>query len=330
MVRAILPVIVAVPLCLACHKPRKIEPEHITQKGSENNKSRKKPSPRPDIKLPSPPTSVPEEDLPFDAVETAANLPSGPNPQSVEEKLKKLKLKAQQELLWARDLISNIPSYKTRLERFETQFDEWGMYRKVPLVPDESGLRAAIQKAAAGSGVVITFLEIREADTPAEPIPPTIHGDRSFNFHVNQIRGVLIVTVKVEIHTMGETERFVEALKQAERLIAIRKVDLLGNAAVVHAEAYWFKEERYPIHIIEEKDLEREMHNSGLDLSVEEAVKLDPIGHLHSAALSYREYNASLEKINEGMRLLSRIRFLSARSSFFRKKAEEAAGGMAR
>jgi len=245
-------------------------------------------------------------------------------PDEFQDNLKKMKFALRREVVWARSAVANIPSYEDALARFDREFEEWNMYARVPKSPDAEPLRQELQTIVKQAGGAVSFLDIREEALSQREIPEQIRGDRAFEFEENDIRGILLATMSCSPADATLLKATVDGLKASGRLLHVLKATLQPEGATISVRAYFFREERYPIHIIEPKNLEAEMRSYRVGDSVEEAVKKDPIGYLQNAGMSVREFNASLPDVNRAMRLLSESKFKEARSAFFRRASEAA------
>ena len=248
----------------------------------------------------------------------------GRREMSIADKLKKLKFKARRDVMWARTTVANIPSYQRALEKYDAEFERWGMYQKVPTAPKLEELRKEVEELAERLGLTVTVLKVKDYPITPRDLPELIRGERAFDFEDNDLRGVVHVTMlfdKVEAELLRS---LVAGLKAASRLTRVRRLSPKEGGFLLNADCYYFIDTSFPIHIIEEKDLEKEMGQSGIEMDIEEVVRLDPIGSLQSAALSYKEFNLSLPELNEAMKLLSESRFKSARSEFFRSATARA------
>ncbi len=259
--------------------------------------------------------------------EWIASPDAGPGPVPPDEfleKLKKMKFALRRDVVWVRSAVANIPSYEQALARFDREFEEWNMYGRVPKSPDVEPLRKELEAIAAQAGGAYSYLDIREEALSSREIPSVIHGDRAFEFEENDIRGILLVTMNLAPADETLLKAMLAGLKSSKRLLHVLKARLGADGATINARAYYFRDEKFPIHVIEPKSLEAEMRAYGVGDSVEEAVKSDPIGYLQNAGMSVREFNASLPDVNRAMRLLSESKFKEARSAFFRKAVEDA------
>jgi len=255
----------------------------------------------------------------------APDAAGGPAPaDESQEKLKKMKFTLRRDVVWARSAVANIPSYEQALARFDREFEEWNMYGRVPKSPDVELLRQELEAIVARAGGAFSYLDIREETLSTREIPATIRGDRAFDFEENDIRGILLVTMSLAPADQTLLKAMLAGLKGSRRLLHVLKARLTSEGATLSARAYYFREERFPVHIIEPKNLEEEMRRYGAGDSIEEAVRNDPIGYLQNSGMSVREFNASLPDVNRAMRLLSESKFKEARSAFFRKAVEEA------
>jgi len=242
--------------------------------------------------------------------------------EEIQEKLKKMKFALRRDVVWVRSAVANIPSYEQALARFDREFEEWNMYARVPKSPDVESLRKELEALARKAGGAVSYLDIREETLSTREIPEQIRGDRAFEFEENDIRGILLVTVRLAPADEALLKALVAGLEASNRLLEVLKARVDPEGAVISARAYYFREERYPIHVIEPKNLEVEMRRYGIGDSVEEVVKQDPIGYLQNSGMSVREFNASLPDVNRAMRLLSESKFKEARSAFFRGAVE--------
>jgi hypothetical protein len=239
--------------------------------------------------------------------------------------LKRLKFKARREVVAARTTIENIPSYSRSLEKFEREFEEWGMYISVPREPQFDKLQRDITGVVKKLGLELLYFNILESTDEKRKLPELIHGNKSFTFEDDDVREAFQVTIRITRVPREKQAKLLAALKRMERLLLVRRFKLQPDSILINMEAYWFGEEKYPLHQVLARDLQTEMQRLGITGSMEEVLQQDSVGYLQNAALSYRELNASLPKINEAMGLLSRSKFLEARSSFFRKIVEAAA-----
>ncbi len=247
-------------------------------------------------------------------------------PDDLTERLKRLKFQARREVMAARTTIENIPSYARSLEKFEREFEQWGMYAEVPVEPRHDELKSAIAEVVAKLDLELLYYNIVEPEAKPRRLPDVIHGDKSFDFEDDDIRHAFQVTIRVNKAEREQLVKLIAGLKDLERMLLIRRVKALPDGNLVNMEAYWFGEERYPLHQVVPRNLKTEMEQLGVTGSMEEVLRQDSVGYLQNAALSYRELNSSLAKVNEAMGLLSRSKFLEARSSFYRRAAEAAAG----
>ncbi len=240
--------------------------------------------------------------------------------------LKKLKFKARREVVWSRGAIANIPEYEQSLARLDREAKEWGMFEKIPEEPAQEALQEEIDRLGQLSGVVVEFREFQAAKFKRRKLPETIHGQKPFDFEDNDIRNVILVVVRTGPADDANLDKFLGALVKASRLMVVKKVKPRPQQTgfVINLEAYWFPKTGYPTHVVEAMVLEDEMKRVGIELSVDEAVKLDSVGYLQHASMSYREFNGSMEELNAAMKLLSESKYKSARAEFFRRKSEEA------
>jgi hypothetical protein len=259
-----------------------------------------------------------------DLVAKAPEAPPEPAEKPLKEKLKELKFKARREVVWARTTIDNIPSYERALEKYQREFDQWRMYERVPLEPKKAELKAALTELFDRLGLPILYYAEADSTVPPRKLPEVIHGDKAFEFEDNDVREIFHVTIRTGAATPETVASLVTELKALDRLLYVRRVKVGKEELLVNLDTYFFRAERYPVHQVLERKLEERMRQMGIARSVDEVVNDDPLGHLQNAALSYREFNANLEALNEAMALLSRSKFLEARSSFFRRAVEEA------
>ncbi len=239
--------------------------------------------------------------------------------------LKRLKFKARREVVAARTTIENIPSYARSLEKFEREFEQWGMYTEVPREPGYDELKKEISRAVGKVGLELLYYNVLESDEKTRKLPEVIHGNKSFSFEDNDVREAFQVTVRIPKVPREKQAELLSRLKALDRLLLVRRFKSLSDSILINMDAYWFAEERYPLHQVLARDLKIEMEQLGITGSMEEVMQKDSVGYLQNAALSYKELNSSLPKINEAMALLSRSKFLEARSAFFRKTVEAAA-----
>lgn len=264
-----------------------------------------------------------------DAVNPYEEEPEEPMPaieeepeQTLRDKLKNLKFKARRDVMWARAAIANSDSYRRSLEKFDRNAEEWELYSRVPREPELDLFEAQLKEMAGNIGVTMEFLQIEQHKVEARNIPEIIHGEKSFEFEDSDLRGMAQVVMRLNLEAGGKLVPFIQGLKRQERLFILRRVMRSPDGIVINGEVYYLLQERFPLHVVEPKDLEQAMKNFGIEISAREAVKLDPVGHLQNAALSYKEFNRSLPALNESMKLLSESSFKSARSEFFRRTSE--------
>lgn len=322
----------------SCNKPRQVE---IGKRKQEKKTSPTAPAERTPAlaESPRPVADDTEEDEAQPLAEPQADVTDREPPASeddekgrekeevdqLKERLKKLKFRARRDVVWCRTTIANIPSYARALEKFEAEFAQWQMYRKVPMEPEFEAFEKELKEVLVNQGLEVLFLNVGPQKVSTREIPGIIHGDRAWSFEDNDIRGISAVTLKIARVDDPAVQRFKAALKEMDRLVLVRRVKpTQKDGLLFNLEIYHFLDIEYPIHVIEQKDLQREMHQSGIEVSIEEALQKDSIGYLQNASLSYKEFNSSQEKLNEAMQLLSRSKFLEARSTFFRGKMEEA------
>lgn len=239
--------------------------------------------------------------------------------------LKRLKFKARREVIAARTTIENIPSYRRSLEKFEREFEQWGMYTEVPREPGYDELKSAIAGVVGGLGLELLYYKVKESSVEPRALPEVIHGNKSFTFEDNDVRSAFQVSIRIPQLPRESQTKLLAELKALDRLLLIRRVKDQSESLLINMEGYWFPEERYPLHQVLPRDLKTEMQQLGITSTIEKVLRQDSVGYLQNAALSYKELNASLPKVNEAMGLLSRSKFLEARSAFFRKAVEAAA-----
>lgn len=315
---------------VSCNKPREVKPQ-AQEKTHSPPQAAGQTAPATDVTAGEPDEkgtaaeSAPAEEPAAEG--KAKELPARKEKSEDEdltERLKRLKFKARRDVVWCRTTVANIPSYSRALEKFEAEFAAWGMYRRVPIAPQVEAFEQQVRKLCGQLGLEVMFLESKEQKVKTRKVPDTIHGDRAWAFEDNDIRGIISVTVKTSVADEAAIESFRKALREMERLVLVRKIRPVAKTETLfNLELYYFLEERYPVHVIEAKDLGKEMRQTGIEVSVETAVQKDSIGYLQNASLSFKEFNSSLPRLNESMQLLSRSKFLEARSSFFRRKMEE-------
>jgi hypothetical protein len=336
--RAALASALALMLGASCSKPRKVEigPKKQSEKAAAESTTHKA---TPPAEVPRPTADAKgtdgarpsSEPLGADAV-TETSVAQSPDvsrktkeADQFSERLKKLKFKARRDVVWCRTTVSNIPSYARALEKFEAEFAQWQMYRKMPVEPGLEAFEKELREMLGHQNLQVNLLNIEPVKVNTRELPGIIHGDRAWSFGDNDIRGISAVTLKVAGGDEAAMQRLRAIFREMDRLVLVRRAKPTQTAEwLFNLEIYHFLDIEYPIHVIEEKDLEKEMRQSGINVSVEEALRRDTIGYLQNASLSYKEFNSSQEKLNEAMQLLSRSKFLEARSTFFRKKMEEA------
>jgi len=287
---------------------------------------------RPDV-LPAPggDGDVAEESPPA----VAATRPDVRPPEAageIPDLLKKLKFKARREVVWVRGAISNIPEYRQSVARLDREAEEWKMLERIPEEPAREALQEELDRLAQLSGLTLEYREFKDAQFKRRKLPETIHGQKPFDFEDNDIRDIVQVVLRTGPAEPAALQEFLGAVVRADRLMVVRKVKprVQERGYIVNLEAFWFPTTAYPIHVVEPRVLEEEMKRVGIGLSVDEAVKLDSVGYLQHASMSYREFNASLEELNGAMKLLSESKYKSARSEFFRRKSEEALRSVAK
>ncbi len=239
--------------------------------------------------------------------------------------LKRLKFKARREIVAARTTIENIPSYSRSLEKFEREFEQWGMFTRIPKEPKFEELKGEVTDVVEKLQLELLHYNILESKEEKRKLPEVIHGNKSFTFEDNDVREAFQVTVRIARVPRDKQMELLGKLKGLERMLLVRRFKLLPDSILINMDAYWFDEERYPLHRVLPRDLQDEMQKLGITGTMEDILQQDTVGYLQNAALSYKELNASLPKINEAMGLLSRSKFLQARSAFFRKASETAA-----
>ena len=323
---------------LACNRPRKVE---VSAQGTAQESESAEPGAganAPTAPAADDSTSLPDAGAPRTApVDMVGEFASDSSemvassvvrPMAVDDltgRLKRLKFQARREIVAARTAIENIPSYTRSLEKFEREFAEWGMFTAVPAEPGYDDLKGAIAAVVKRVGLELVYYNVIESKATPRRLPEIIHGDKSFEFEDGDVRQVFQVAIRVSRAEREQVLKLVAELKALDRLLLIRRVKPLPESILVNMDAYWFGEERYPLHQVLPRDLKTEMERLGITGSMEEVMRQDAVGHLQNAALSYRELNSSLPKLNEAMGLLSRSKFLEARSAFYRKAVEAAA-----
>lgn len=245
--------------------------------------------------------------------------------KSLRDKLKKLKFKARRDLLWARAAISNRQSYERSLDKFDRNAEEWDMYQRVPLAPKLEEAEANLRELATRVGVEIAFFQMELQTGEQRQLPMVIHGEKSFEFRDSDLRGMAQIVLRLSLAGAGNLLEFIRGTKELPRLFTIRRVIRTPQGIVINGDVCYFREEKFPLHVVKERSLEQSMKNFGIEVSAREAVRQDPVGHLQNASLSYKEFNASLPLLNEAMALLSESKFKSARSEFFRRASQGAA-----
>jgi len=323
-------ILVLLLLPLSCNKPRRVKSEHAV-KPKQGRQQHKPDGGAISEELPGATVDIHAEmagvDFELAGETTAAPPRKKPKKKKLSplmEKLKKLKFKARREVVWARTTVSNIPSYQRSLEKFEHEFEQWKMYERIPLAPEEDKLKKEFMELAKKHEMEITYFKLKEFPVKSREIPEIVHGDRAFDFKDSDLRGIIQITTRIKKKDPANIKKMFEETREMSRLVHMRRLGPAGREYLINGEAYYFKKEKYPVHVIEERILQTEMKQAGIEQSVEEVVKLDTIGYLQNTAMSYKEYNSSLPKLNEAMKLLSESKFKAARSEFFRRKTEEA------
>jgi hypothetical protein len=338
---ALLCVVAAFFLLSSCNKPRKVEigsvapaetPAEIpaetpaganaTVKASRKplaggqELAEKLPEPqRQGVSTPLPDEALLKESLRQDKKKAVVSLP---------ERLKKIKFKARREVVWARTTIENTSSYQRALEKFDREFEQWRMYDRIPLEPRKEALQEELDRVVRSHGLEFKYYQAREEPAPVRELPEVIYGNRSFTFEDSDIRMIFQVTIKVDRVPDEKLQALVADIKKMERLVLIRRVQPKHKEVVINLEAYYFRDIKYPVHKIEPLSLDEEMRLAGISADIEDVVKQDSVGYLQNAAMSLKEFNNSLERLNEAMLLLSESKFKEARSTVFRALSENA------
>jgi hypothetical protein len=321
-----------------CNRPRKVETkaekqqpnsEMATPRGAPTGVSAVDAAAKVDSPQVTPDGSTSEDILEETAVAPVEDAAPAAREAAVQaelaSQLKRLKFKARREIVAARTTIENIPSYTRSLEKFEREFEGWGMYVKVPLEPKFDELKGEITKVVEKLGLELLYYNILESKEEKRTLPEVIHGNKSFAFEENDVREAFQVTIRIARVPREMQAKLLAELKGLERLLMVRRFKVLPDSILINMEGYWFGEARYPLHQVLARDLQGEMQQLGITGSMEDILRQDTVGYLQNAALSYKELNASLPKINEAMGLLSKSKFLEARSAFFRKTVAAAA-----
>jgi len=253
-------------------------------------------------------------------VRQAKEAPADP----LDEKLKKLKFKARREVMWARAAMSNIESYRADLKKFERDFAEWELPVFVPDEPKLDEVKKLLYDLAGARSIVIEYYEAKPDTMPRKPLPKQIRGDRDFSYEEEDIRDLHQVVMRVVPPDADSMRGFLKDAAAAKRLVHVRKVSLSEQRLVVNLTVYSFRKLVLPVHVAEERSIERELKSFGIEKSMEELQAVDSVGHLQNATLSYAEFNASIPKVNEALGLLGQGQYLAARSEFFRRTFEAA------
>jgi NACalpha-BTF3-like transcription factor len=322
--------------CAACNRPRKVDPkppaeaaDGVTQKtGSEAagpGPSKGDIVVRMDQAAASPADAINDlsPSASTDGLPVALEADKA-DPDALMEKLKQLKFRARREVVATRTTIDNIPSYERALEKFAREFEQWGVATRIPTTPQLEELKGAITELTDRLGTPLLYYNVVAPEGPVRELPEFIYGDKSFTFEDTDVHLAYQVTIKVGTVPREKLVELIGALKELPRLLRILRVKTQREGTLINMVAFQFPEERYPLHRAEPRDLERRMQAMGIMESVEQVMAIDQVGYLQNAALSYKEINASLPKLNQALALLSRSKFLEARSDFFRRTVEAA------
>ena len=303
-------------LGLGCNKPERLEEkskEAAGQQGESVGKEGTQPpaSPNPNQeapgKLPQKVAGAAAEEAPAEEQQPDAVSLEPSEAELIMESLKKLKDQALTEAQWAQELRERLESLRNRLAEAEQVLKDPSYTVGVPSKLDPAVVEAEWRKAAVDAGTEVQFFEITEASVHRDAIPPMVPDRKPFQITMNDVRDIFLVVARIPRVDDATMERFVSNLAKLDRLTLPTRVQVFGDRVIVNAEVYRWREVPLPERIVRQKDLKEELRRAGVSLSVEEVVKMDPIGHLQHTALSFKTYNAARPHVVQALKAIDRL-----------------------
>jgi hypothetical protein len=321
----------------ACNKPRPEplprEPDttaHLAPSNPDAQARKDAPGPGP---APSPAAAQPAEEPAvdvgvqdvYDASEDVGQVPEEQAPADpLAEKLKRLKFKARRDAAWARAAVANIESYRADLKKFERDAAQWEVDRHIPSSPQLDTFKSTVYDLAGKNAIVIEYYEEQPDAAPRRVLPETLQGNREFEYEDLDVRDAHQVVLRVVPPDAASMRTWLGKVVETQRLVKIRNVGVGLGSLIVNFEVYSWRNVRPPLHKTDERTLEVELKQIGVEGSLEQLLEQDRVGQIQHAAMSYKEFNDAIPKLDEALALLDQGKLVAARLSYFRRTYEDA------
>ena len=257
-----------------------------------------------------------EDETPTQDFEPDADSLEPSEAEVIIENLMKLKVQALAEAQWAQGLREQLESLRNQLVKAEEAVKEPLYTVGVPSILDPKAVEAEWRKAAVDAGTEVQFFELTQAPVHRGAIPQMVPDRKPFQIALNDVRDIFMVVVRIPRVDDAAMERFVSSLTKLDRLTVPTRVQVFGDRVIVNAEVYCWREAPLPERIVTQKDLKEELRRAGVSRSVEEVVKMDPIGHLQHTALSFKAYNAARPDVVQALKAIDRLAVFDLQKQF--------------
>jgi len=238
--------------------------------------------------------------------------------------LRMLRDRAEERVMWARGVLARESEIKSELERLQAEEARLGILRAIPESHEDASVEAEWQGLAQIMGFKIEGWLVAKSKLETRELPKELPADKQFELGLADIRSVYQVVVTIPRLPDAELARLLEGVKLFQRLTLIRRIRL-GEADkyVINAEVYMFNPTDVPKFLVPERSIEAAMSTMGINLTVSEAVRRDPIGYVQTAALAYAEYTALRDKVSKLVVLEGQSMWLKGRRAFWEAREAE-------
>lgn len=276
------------------------------------------------------PEQEPTDEQPAEEPGAEAEVEAQPAPTQPTESefiinARRLKDRADKDLKWAREVAGALTQTQAELQALALKEESARLLVRMPVAPDVEGLEKLLTDYTKSTGLPLKDLKVEIQELKRRELPPILNGKKAITYEPSDFRGLILATFWLEERDRAKLAPWFDGLKSQDRLLEVKQMKYGENGYLVNVAAYYLPEVSHPLLKSDPKNFKEVMQATGIKVSVEDAVRQDPVGYIQNATMTYVEYNDLLPTVNQTLALQSDLIWRKARLDYLEEKEEEVA-----
>ncbi|GEM_PF-4167024 len=222
---------------------------------------------------------------------------------------------------WARGLLASERELKDEVERLKGLLSDPATRALVGDQELYDEVKAEWESLAKELGLELASFTASKATLDVIQLPDSMPADRPLELTNNHVRATHQLIVRLPVMDREKLTALLEGIKKFKRLTLVRRIKPeRGENHLVNAEFYQFLPTDKPAMLVPERTVEAEMAQLGIRLTLQDAVRRDPVGYVQTAALALAEYRAARNRLQEVVELKRQLLWLQLQHAFIAER----------